>query len=475
MNLIQRTMVVFMTAMFAFLLTAHADDEASVEDLPLPDPIFIRAVFSRVEPVLPGETAALSGQVVYDQRFSIHWDQVKYESPPFALARLEISKPEIAKGDDGLFYDAINFRLLLSVPSGTEIAMHAPKSLAIPYSSMSGGKRKERSLRVTMPKISVIPIRVKVALEKNIVRIGEDTELLVRIYRIPEARILNEYLSVLKDAGSSDIEKGEVERWAQSLEVRGQTAFNFSEPVMKPFVVRHQQKTIVQDGAIIRSEYRYRLSVGEAPGVQMIGPFSFWVLDHSGAVPQEKRFGPYRVVVQTGITSKRSEFEWLQEPQEFEFFPKWYGYLPMALGGLLMLVGFIKVSRNGREGIGKAWHWGAELIWPSVPRKRPAFWRLKRLLKDARESVDRETALAVRHAVLECGGALNTMPRSALESQTAADVYNAFMREFRLGGGNFKEAFRALDREFVTGEVHFTQLHANAILDMVTSQRLSHS
>src|SRR3989344_5519351 len=91
---------------FGVLATADEAENATPDDI---RPTAIRAKVSRIKPILPWETAILSGQVVYDQRFSIHWDQVRYGSSAFSPARFEVGVPTVAQGSDGLFYDAVRF------------------------------------------------------------------------------------------------------------------------------------------------------------------------------------------------------------------------------------------------------------------------------------------------------------------------------------------------------------------------------
>ncbi len=432
-------------------------------------PEFIRAGISAAEPVLPGETAVFMGYVVYDQRFSLHWEGLeKYASPPFVMARYRVGAPRIAEGEEGLFYNIARFRMIISVPAAvTEFRQYALASLHLSYSYLAGDKRIARELVIPFPELVIVPARIEALLEKDAVRIGEENRLLLRIYHLSHLRVLNEYIGILKDEKAGEAEKSEVRRWLESLEVRHLLALNLEDPELKPFVVKQKSHGRSQEGNVVRSDYAYTFSIFELPGIRTLGPFSLWMIEKGGSVPQELSAGPYAVHVQTGLSPERSEFEWVKDPKSAgTMFPLWYAYPLFISGGCVAAAGFVMAAKSV---YGWAMRSSSGERQQLVRRRSARVLRrdLVRMLVPAARVGDVSVvyAAAVREALWAYAAALRHDLAICPEAQSAAEVCAACAHRFgEAADERVREAVRTLELAHVSGEARFLPRHAVALL-----------
>lgn len=444
-------------------------------------PEFIRSrMWAQQHPALPGETALFIGIVVYDQRFSIHWEELKYYvSSPFMTVDHSISAPRPAGGEEGLFYNAVEFRMVLWVPPDIPFQPHALNPLILSYSYLSGLSGQERATRqifISLPKLLVVPARIEAFFEKDAIQIGEENRFLVRISHTQRLRVLNEFMSVLQDEKASEGEKGEVQRWLQSLEIRKLSLFNLVEPELKPFVIKRRSYTRSQEGTIVRGEYEYVVSVFELPGIKSLGPFSFWTIEKSGSVPQEISVGPWEVAILTSLSPGKSEFEWLNDPADLTILVRWYGYPATVGGGLIGAIGLMIMV----QGINR-WARASSRSLPSaMSAKRISRRRMRRRLIRVLmplahvETVSapyaryvRETAWLYSLALRRARAAPIPEQTTELEacSQSSTEVFAAWKSYYgpRVDEG-IHEALRMLELTHVSGEAHFSPKHGMALL-----------
>ena len=232
---------------------------------------------------------------------------------------------------------------MLSLPVDSKCGSYAIPAFSLNYSYFQGKSEIKGATKSKAIKVEKVPILVTIAMAKDAITIGENNTIRLTIWREKFIHLLNQKLKsqtgepqVLEDEG--------FQRWLKSLEVRNQKITDFNKPDFPGFKMLDKKSWTKQQGSIVMEIFEYRFAFYELGGKEFPLPkFHIWYLNKS---QEEKTQKPKEIVTPSLVTQinlvtrpGRKTLEWLKPPEPNRKNNIYYfGYGPMALGGLLFLI-----------------------------------------------------------------------------------------------------------------------------------------
>lgn len=298
-----------------------------------------------------GDGITLEGTVVFDQVFSVHWEDLSPERlklDPFKVLRVTIG-PQRPRGQGKEFFAdertvAIHLELRDTAKRGK---MNIP-AIRLGYSWQDGTRVTKNSAVFGPWNVDRVPMKISNSLSTDVLHLGEQAEFQVTIVREKNVRVLNHSLGVLKDEHASEAEKAEIRRWLKSLEARKESAFNLAAPDLKPMRVVKRKSEEVDRGLSVVSRYHYTIAYyEEAKKSISLPPVKIWYVQESGErgeyhEPMPVALQPFQVFVASRLAGPDSRLEGPMSPEispagRMMHYGFGYGF-PVA-GGLAIVCG----------------------------------------------------------------------------------------------------------------------------------------
>ncbi len=227
-------------------------------------PTFIETEFLvKSERFVTGELVVVEGVVAFDQIFSVHWDELTPERlrlGPFKVVKVTVGPQRPSWKSKDFFADERSVRIVLVLEDKTKRGKMTIPAFSLGYSWQEGEKISAKQMEIGPWEVERVPIKLSVSLTPSVLHLGEKAELVVRVVRDKNVKVLNQFLGVLKDDKAPEAAKAEVRRWLKSLEVRKESAFNIDSPDIKPFTVLERAVREVERNGSKISIYTYKIA-----------------------------------------------------------------------------------------------------------------------------------------------------------------------------------------------------------------------
>ncbi|MDO8574724.1 MAG: hypothetical protein Q7R61_00360 [bacterium] len=395
------------------------------------------------ETFVADEMVTLEGVVIFDQALMVHWDELSPERlnlNPFQVLKVVIGPQKPYSQGGNFFADYRMVQILIAPPSAARNGALKIPSFIVNYSYKGEKGIVKKQFTAGPWTVTKAPIKMSVSFLPDVLHLGERAELIVKIQRDKNVKVLNQFLGLLKDDRAGESEKTEIKRWAALLEARKESAFNLLAPDLKPFNVIEKSVTEVDRPNSVVSVYIYKVAYyGAVRPLMALPPVKLWYVSR-------KTNGEYqdpKVIASPGIKLRIasrliSKDRRLDGPQalslkEFNLKERYlFGYAPMIIGALLFVVGLVFMFKRSERKVGK-----------KVASAKPICFRhaskaLIRYLKTIpRQSDDGslgrlgiQPISEIRTLVFRVVGAVLALTRVEADAKTADEMVNILNNEF---------------------------------------------
>jgi len=291
------------------------------------------------------QNIVLKVEIAFYQQINPFWEELaKINFSPFRLEKIILGERKIFDREKELTRDYREVIFLLSLPADSKCGPYVIPSFSLGYSYFQGKSEIKGATKSKAIKVEKVPILAAVALAKDAITIGEKNIVRLTIWRENHIFILNYKLEGQRTATLQDLSGEGFERWMKSLEVRNQKITDFDKPDFPGFKMLDKKSWTKQQGSVIMEVFEYRFAFYELGGKEFPLPqFHIWYLSKSQEdktqKPKEIVTSPLAVQINSVVRPGRKTLEWLKPPEPNRKNNIYYfGYGPMALGGLLFLI-----------------------------------------------------------------------------------------------------------------------------------------
>ncbi len=290
------------------------------------------------------QNIVLKAEIVFYQQINPFWEElVKINFSPFKLEKMILGERKIFDREKELTRDCREVTFLLSLPASSNCGSYAIPAFSLNYSYFQGKSEIKGAVKSKAIKVEKVPILVTISMAKDAITIGENNTIRLTIWREKFIHLLNQELK--SQNGESQVPEDEgFRRWLKSLEVRGQKITDLNKPDFAPFKLLAKSVRTEIQGSIVMEVFEYRFAFYELGGKEFPLPkFYIWYLNKSQEdktqKPKEIVTPPLVIQINSVVRPGRKTLEWLKLPEANRKNNIYYfGYGPMALGGLLLMI-----------------------------------------------------------------------------------------------------------------------------------------
>ena len=260
----RKPVLVLLSFTLAMLLGAAAVYGQSNQAFFTPASIGVKFTVGQ-ETFVADEMVTLEGVVVFDQALMVHWDELTPERlnlNPFQVLKVLVGPQKPYSQGGNLFADYRTVQILIAPPNVARNGVLKIPSFSANYSYKGEKGIVKKQFTAGPWTVTKAPIKMSVSFLPDVLHLGERAELIVKIQRDKNVKVLNQFLGLLKDDRAGESEKTEIKRWAALLEARKESAFNLLAPDLKPFNVIEKSVTEVDrpNSGVSVYTYKVRLS-----------------------------------------------------------------------------------------------------------------------------------------------------------------------------------------------------------------------
>ncbi len=417
------------------------------------NPVEILAAIDRAK-FVGEQNIVLKAEIVFYQQVNPFWEELtKVNFSPFKLEKTILGERKIFDREKELTRDCREVTFLLSLPASSVYGHYTIPSFSLGYSYFQGKREIKGAAKSKVIKVEKVPILVTIAVAKDTITIGEHNTIRLTVWREKFINLLNQELKsqakepqVIEDEG--------FQRWLKSLEARNQKITDFNKLDFPNFKILDKKSWVKLQGSVIMEIFEYRFAFYELGGKEFLLPkFHIWYLNKSQEdktqKPKEIVTPPLAMQINLVVRPGRKTLEWLKSPEPNRKNNIYYfGYGPMALGGIFFLVFAAGITISFFRSRKKK-------VDSSIVSESPCEIKNRILSLNESLTTERGSLIQVRNEIFKLFGSISEIPANQAAAKTTSQMLTILEQK------GFSENSRKVLKSTLSAIDELIQTHQN--------------